>query len=356
MSTATEHPIDDPNSANLNSDNSNKSPIRLALIGAGHFARDSHLPSLLHHPDLFEIAAVYSRTTTSAQTLAEQIPYPVDISTDLDALLVRDDIEAVDILLPIAEIPDAISRSFQAGKHLLSEKPIAPDLATGHALLTQYAHHPNIVWMVGENWRYEESFLRVAEMIRTGLIGTPLTCHWAIYTPITAKNKYYHTLWRRDSSFPGGFILDSGVHHIAALRMMVGEIVEVSATMRQNSPDLPPADTVAATLTFGNGVIGTYLATYATGAPWPPQLHIGGSEGSIRVQRKEIELTRDGQTERVDTEGFDGVEKELVAFAEAIRKSIPHHNSPDAAMRDLAVMEALLASAATGQPVAPALI
>lgn len=342
MSTVTARPID--------------SPIRLALIGAGVFARDSHLPSLLRHSDLFEIVAVYSRTTTTAQTLAEQIPYAVDVSTDLDALLERPDIEAVDILLPIAEIPNVIRRALKAGKHLLSEKPIAPDLATGHDLLAQYAHHPNTVWMVGENWRYEDSFLQVAEIIRSGLIGIPLTCHWTIYTPITAKNKYYHTLWRRDSSFPGGFLLDSGVHHVAALRLMVGEIVQVSATARQNSPDLPPADTLAATLTFANGVIGTYLVTYAIGAPWPPQLHIGGSDGCIRVQRKEIELTRNGQTEHIETPGFDGVEKELVAFATAIRQSIPHHNSPDAAMRDLAVMEALLASAATGQPVAPLLI
>jgi predicted dehydrogenase len=140
---------------------------------------------------------------------------------------------------------------------------------------------------------------------------------------------------------------------VAALRLILGEITQVSATIRQNSPDLPPADTLAANLTFANGVIGTYLATYATAAPWPPQLYIGGSAGSLRVQRKEIELTRDGKTERIETAGFDGVEQELLAFADSIRTNAPHRNSPAEALRDLAVVEALLTSAATGQPISP---
>ncbi|MCC6457114.1 MAG: Gfo/Idh/MocA family oxidoreductase [Caldilineaceae bacterium] len=328
-------------------------PIRLALIGAGIYARDAHLPSLLRHPDIFEIAAIYSRTKTTAQSLAEQIPHPVDLYTDLGALLARPDIEAVEILLPIPALPAAIRQTLAAGKHLLSEKPIAPDVATGRELLTQHAHHPEIIWMVGENWRYEDAYLQAAEIVRSGLIGTPLTCHWAIYTPITAKSKYYHTLWRRDSSSPGGFLMDGGIHHLAALRLILGEITQVSATTRQNSPDLPPADTLAATLTFANGVIGTYLATYAIAAPWPPQLYIGGTQGSLRLQRKEIELTREGKTERIETAGFDGVEKELLAFASSIRSHTPHRNLPAAALRDLAVVEAMLDSAASGRPVTP---
>lgn len=330
---------------------SNQNPIRLALIGAGIFARDTHLPSLLRHPHRFEIVAIYSRTHATAQSFAEQIPYPVEIFTDLDALLARTDIEAVDIILPIAALPEATRKALAAGKHVISEKPIAADVATGRELLAQYAHHSGINWMVGENWRYEAAFLKAAEIVQSGLIGTALTCHWAIYTPITNQNKYYHTLWRRDSSIPGGFLMDGGVHHLAALRLVLGELTQVSATVRQNSPNLPPADTIAATLTFANGAIGTYVATYATGAPWPPQLYIGGSKGNIRVQRKEIEITLGGQTERVELDGFDGVEKELLAFADSIRTGIPHRNTPAEALADLTAVEALLTSAATNQPV-----
>jgi predicted dehydrogenase len=332
-------------------------PIRLALIGAGIFARDAHLPSLLRHPDQFVIVAIYSRTMTNAQSLAQQIPYTVAIYTELEPLLARPDIDAVDVLLPIMALPAAVRQALKVGKHVLSEKPVAPDVATGRQLLADYAQmntsSPNLIWMVGENWRYEDTFLQAADIVHRGLIGTPLTCHWAIYTPITAKSKYYHTLWRRDSSSPGGFLMDGGIHHMAALRLILGEITQVSAIMRQNSPDLPPADTVAATLTFANGVTGAYLATYAIGAPWPPQLYIGGTAGALRLQRREIELTREGKTERIETTGFDGVEKELLAFAASIRSGAPHRNAPEETLRDLAVMEAILDSATSGKPLAP---
>jgi predicted dehydrogenase len=331
--------------------------LRLALVGAGVFARDAHVPSLLRHPDRFRIAAVYSRTQATAASLAQVIPYPVPLFTDLDALLAQPEVDAVDILLPIAVAPDAIRRSLAAGKHVISEKPIAPDTATARRLLADYAHHPQTVWMVGENWRYEAAFLTAADLVREGAIGAPLTCHWAIYSPVTSQSKYYHTRWRRDSSFPGGFVLDGGVHHMATLRLILGEITEVTATARQVYRDLPPLDTLAATLRFANGCLGTYLATYATGAPWPPHLYIAGERGSLRVQRREVEIARGGKTDRIECAGFDGVEKELLAFAQSIRTGAPHLNTPEQALADLAVMEAILASAArSGRPtqVAPA--
>ncbi len=328
-------------------------PVRIALVGAGIFVRDAHLPSLLRLPERFQIVAIYSRQEATAAALAQQIPYPVELYTDLAALLARDDIEAVDVALPIPVMPGVVARCLAAGKHVISEKPIAPDVAQGQALLAQRRQHPTPVWMVGENWRYEEAFLQAARLIREGAIGRPLTCHWAIYTPITANSKYYHTTWRRDSSFPGGFILDGGIHHVAALRLILGEIEEVTAALVQNSPALPPADTVSATLRFENGVLGAYLATYATGTPWPPLLHIAGELGCLRVQRREVEVVANGETRRLSCAGFNGVEVELAAFADAIRLGRGHRNPPEEALQDLAVMEAILRAAEAGRAVTP---
>jgi predicted dehydrogenase len=329
-------------------------PVRLALVGAGIFARDAHVPSLLRLGDLFEIVAIYSRSEATAAGLAAQIPYPVEVTTDLDALLARGDVEALDVMLPITVAPAVLEQALASGKAVLSEKPIGPDVATGLRLMEFHALHPSTLWMVGENWRYEAAFLQAAELIRSGAIGEPLTCHWAVYTPITAKSKYYNSAWRRDSTLAGGFLLDGGVHHVAALRLILGEIAEVTATAAQRSPELPPVDTLAATLRFENGVLGGYVATYATAAPWPPQLYIAGREGTLRVQRREIELTADDATQTLTTEGYNGVEVELKAFAQTIRQGQPHRNPPVEALQDLAVLEAMLESAATGRAVRPA--
>lgn len=330
-------------------------PIRVALIGAGVFAQDAHVPSLLRHPDRFEIVAVYSRTQASAAALAEQIPQDVDLYTDLDALLARRDIEAVDIVLPINVQAGMIPAALAAGKHVLSEKPIAPDIMTARQLLSTYAtRQASAVWMVGENWRYEDAYIRAAALIQEGAIGTPVTSAWISYTSFSPQSKYYHTTWRRDGSVPGGFLLDGGVHHIAAMRMVLGEITAVTATARQVSPDLKPLDTLSASVSFDNGVLGTYLVTYAAGAGWTPSFDIVGTEGTLRVQRRQIELTRGEETEQIDVDGYNGVEWELVAFADAIRHGSAHRNTPEAGLRDLAVIEAMLQAAKTGRRVEPA--
>ncbi|HXV43829.1 MAG TPA: Gfo/Idh/MocA family oxidoreductase, partial [Anaerolineae bacterium] len=185
----------------------NTEPVRLALIGAGIFARDVHVPALLELENIFEIVAIYSRSQTSAVALAEKLPGQVEAVTDLPALLARDDIEAVNIILPIDVMPGIIEMALRSGKHVISEKPLAPNVATGRELLSIHAQQPGQVWMVGENWRYEEAFEQAAAIVHSGEIGRPLLCHWVVYNPINPDNKYYHTPWRRSGDFPGGFLL-----------------------------------------------------------------------------------------------------------------------------------------------------
>jgi predicted dehydrogenase len=326
-------------------------PIRLAFIGAGIFARDAHLPSLQALGDTFELAAIYSHRLETAALLRDHLPHPVDVTGDLDALLARDDIDAVDVLLPIHIIPDAVMRALRAGKHVISEKPAAPDLATGRQLLAHYARHPGPVWMVAENWRYEPAFVQAAALVREGAIGRPLLCHWAIHTNMTPHNKYYATAWRRSGAFPGGFLLDGGVHHVAGLRLVLGEIASVSAALTQHRPDLPPADTLSATLTFDSGVVGSYAVTYASDAPWPPALRIVGERGALAMPRDHLELTQDEHTRRIPLPPHQSVQDELAAFAAAIRDGTPHRNPPEQGVQDVAVVEAMLKAAESGRRV-----
>jgi predicted dehydrogenase len=272
----------------------------------------------------------------------------VRVFTDYAAFLADPAIEAVNIVLPIPVMPAFVTQALTAGKHIISEKPIAADLATAHRLLDHYARSSGLVWMVGENWRYESAFVQAAEIVRSGAIGRPVTSHWAVFTPVTPKSKYYGSAWRESGEVRGGYILDGGVHHVAGLRLIVGEIVQVSATLKQVASHLPPADTLAAHLLFANGAVGTYLVSYAVAAPWPAHLYIVGEKGALRMQRGEVELTMAGETEVRTYNKFDGVELDLIAFADAIRAGQLHANPPEEALRDLAVVDALLRSAAEG--------
>ena len=45
--------------------------VRLAMVGAGIYPRDAHLPALARLQERFELAAVFSRSESSARALAE---------------------------------------------------------------------------------------------------------------------------------------------------------------------------------------------------------------------------------------------------------------------------------------------
>ena len=104
------------------------------LPGAGLFPSTAYLPSLIPHAALFSLKAVYSRSTSSAQSLAtayaDALPdldlANIGIYSDaadqdggLDELLKGDDVEAVLIALPIVMQAGLVERCLEAGKHVL---------------------------------------------------------------------------------------------------------------------------------------------------------------------------------------------------------------------------------------------
>ncbi len=325
----------------------NDSPIRIGFIGAGLFARDVHVPSLLSLEDTYQIVAVQSRTRDSAEKLAEIVPYAVDITTDMDALLARDDIDVVALLLPIPLLPDAVEKALKSGKHVVSEKPIAPDVATGKRLLA-LPRADGQQWMVAENWRYEAMYQQAGEIVDSGVLGAPIVFNWAIHIAVNPDNKYYHTAWRRSGDFPGGFLLDGGVHHIAAIRQILGEVDSVTAMVTQAKDDLPPADTLVATLRMKSGALGTYTVTYAATGQMPDMLDIVCAKGSMRVNREVLKAVHGEEQIMPVPQKPDGVSEEYRALALTLNGGSAHINTPEQALQDVAVLEAMLESARTG--------
>jgi predicted dehydrogenase len=331
-------------------------PIRIAVLGSGIFARDAHLPALSALPDLFEVAAIYSRTAEKAKALAATLPRPADTTTDLPALLRRDDIDAVDVILPILTEPEVILAALKAGKHVISEKPVAADVARGKALLQAAAKLTQAngrVWMVAENFRYIQEFNLAGQMVRRGDIGQPVQFCWTTYVNMSPQDKYYHTPWRRANNFPGGLLLDKGVHNMAAMRTIMGEVESVCAFAAQWRDDLPPVDTLSATLRFESGAFGVFTITVVAACPWGDQLHVVGDEGALRIDANRLEVTAAGG--KTSTQSFTGnnVLAELTEYAHAIQQGVKPVATPAEALQDVAIIEAMLESARTGAAVRP---
>jgi predicted dehydrogenase len=99
-------------------------PLAVGLAGAGPWARHVHAPTMAAGPET-RLAGVWSRTEASASALAAV--HGVATFPSFDALL--DSCEAVALAVPPAVQPDLAVRAAGAGKALLLEKPLAPDVA-----------------------------------------------------------------------------------------------------------------------------------------------------------------------------------------------------------------------------------
>lgn len=118
---------------------------------------------------------------------------PSESGKSLDDLLARGDIEAVIVVLPINNQPEVIKKALAAGKHVLSEKPVARDVATAKELIDWYRSLSNPpIWAVAENYRYTRSLTEAAKAVKD-LGGKVLTFHLKRYGLVKEDDKYFNT-------------------------------------------------------------------------------------------------------------------------------------------------------------------
>ncbi|KAL2811609.1 hypothetical protein BJX63DRAFT_444028 [Aspergillus granulosus] len=344
--------------------------IGVALLGAGVFAKKEHLPAIKLCPSL-SLKAVYSRSQTSAENFVaaadEEIEAYFDSpgipSKSLDDLLKRDDIAAVIIAVAIPVAPDIIKRALAAGKHVLSEKPIAPDVKTARELM-EYHHKQttSVIWAVGENFRFWES-VHKAVSILTEMRGSLITFSVTAYSFMDATNPYYHSDWRQKPIFQGGYLLDGGVHFAAVLRTLLGalgrKVNRVSAYTTSFQAHLPPVDTVHAVLRTDNGRSGTYVSSVGIQAKRVMEFEIVTDKGSVTYRPFQMEIVvkreQGGEWEEQSLPAplMWGVKEEVAAFAEGISTGkLDSKLSTLDALEDLRIVEAMLRSGgAQGLPV-----
>ncbi|KAJ7698931.1 hypothetical protein B0H17DRAFT_1049739 [Mycena rosella] len=352
----------------------------IAILGAGLFAKEAHLPALVAlGGDAPPLIAVYSRSEKSARELSDAAvasglaPAPAiyhdgDPSTDLDALLARSDIAAVVVVLPITTQPSIILKALAAGKHVLSEKPVAPTVAEGISLINTYneKYKKNLVWRVAENFEAEPGFRAAGEAIAAGKIGKVTFFKAAVTNHIDVDNKYYKTPWRTIPDYQGGFLLDGGVHTVGALRTMLPEpLTHLSSFASLNHEYLKPHDTIHAVAKAGahfHGIVELSFGFPTKSTPSSDAFVITGTEGWMTVNFAKLEGTGsvlrivikhavkvEGKpTEEVE-EVVDvpqkGVEAEFASFFDAVvGKETLALGDPLEALKDVAFIQAGLNS------------
>lgn len=343
------------------------------------------MPAIAKASAVIDLRAIYSRSKSSAESLREALDpsvrdnvslyyfEPENAETSLDVLLARSDITAVIIALPIPVQPSVIKKALEAGKHVLSEKPVAADVATAKALLAKYemTHRPRgLVWLVAENFAFESAFLKARDLISGGQLGTIRHFDVALYAFVPPDGKYQMTAWRTKPQYQGGFLLDGGVHWASVIRTLFdGSTIAspfVNGRTEKMQAYIEPADTLRAIVELSGGphdkLQGNLTLSFGieTASLQTRAVTVLGSKGTLAIDKVGskylLRLPLDKLAAEEDLHERAGVDIGVETFAKAVLAGIDSQEfalasekgGPKRALWDLSVIEASLKSAVAG--------
>lgn len=266
--------------------------VRLALVGCGAIAA-AHLAGAEHVGARIRVTAVVDPDEERRQRFVDRCRAPGFASLDEALERAGDEFDAVDIMVPHDLHERVTIAALRAAKHVLLEKPLAPDLAACDRILTEAATAPGtgrgpLVFLVAEQSQFWPDVIEAARLIETGAIGAPLfarACYWDPGVLPTYLPPDQPVPWRfRLDRAGGGLAIDGGAHWIRPLRMMLGEIDEVVAVTGRHVDRMEGESWLQSILRFRSGVTATFEAFASTAPMAPVELfRVTGTEGELVI-------------------------------------------------------------------------
>jgi predicted dehydrogenase len=144
--------------------------LGIGVVGVGRWAGLAHLPGWARD-DRCRIVGVCDREPERAAAAAER--YGAEVATeDYRVLLDRDDIDVIDVVTRDGEHFPVNLAAVEAGKHVLSEKPVAHDHHDVRRI-AELARSKGLKTKVGFTFRYSPAVRYLKDMIARGDLGTP---------------------------------------------------------------------------------------------------------------------------------------------------------------------------------------
>lgn len=304
--------------------------IRLAVIGTGLAWEKLHYPAILELGDKYKIVALCNRTKQDAMEFAKKIKLDsANVYDNYDEMLKRQDIDAVDVLVPIQlnyQVSEAVAKS---GRNFICEKPLAPDMEQATKFL-EISKKYKVKIMIAENYRYNEENNKIKEIVESGKIGEVVYFfknNVVCFPCEMDAGSYADTEWRQHPRFPGGAFLDAALHDIAAMRHIFGKVECVQAFGKPQKEDFSPYKSVNSSILFESGVIGhfSYFPSGFESQKPPIGFRIFGTNGEIYLEEKTCGIINiaynNGTSEKVSFVPERGYYNELLNFYNAVNNT-----------------------------------
>jgi phthalate 4,5-cis-dihydrodiol dehydrogenase len=252
--------------------------INVGIIGAG-FWGEKHADAIQQLPG---VRLVASNRTNSAALQSFTDKYGGRGYTRYQDLLKDKEVEAVVITTPHHLHTQILVEAAQAGKHILLEKPMAPNLEECDRMI-QAAREHSVTFMVGHTNHFVPVYMTVKRLLESGEFGDPVMIVDRTLKRWWAPNRRD---WHLDRDLGGGMWMTIGVHNVDRMVWLTGSRVQsVSAHLDTCFHNQRADDIGSAFLRFENGIAGTAITVgYKTGAPCF-DTEIVCTNGLIRVDK-----------------------------------------------------------------------
>lgn len=249
----------------------------IGVVGGGMIG-NFHARAIKELPNA-ELVAVCEKVPERGQKFAAD--YGCKCYEDLAKFLNDDRIDVVTVGTPSSMHRDVAVAAAQAGKHCLVEKPIEITLPRIDAILEAHEKAGTTVGGIF-NMRYEATTKLLKEAVDRGRFGR-MTFGMA-YGPWWRDQAYYDLggwrgKWEIDG---GGAMMNQGIHTIDLLQYFMGSAKRVCAFASLLCHErIEVEDTIAATVEFASGALGTMACTTSM---WPGhyrQIEVAGDQGTV---------------------------------------------------------------------------
>lgn len=268
-----------------------KDTIRVGFIGAGGNTRSRHIPGLKAQAGV-ELAAVANRSVASGRRIAREFGIE-KVCADWQEVLNDDSIDAICIgTWPYMHETLTVA-SLEAGKHVMCEARMAMNSAEGHRMLAASRRHPRLTAQIVPSPMTLPFDQTIIAMISGGFIGEliALDARIAAGSDFPNPNAPFH--WRHDRTLSGNNIMSMGIWYEGMMRW-VGPMKTVNAvgqsvinhrrdeSGRRQASTIPDHVDITGELELG-GQMRLNVTTVAGLAAYPIDIHIFGSEGTLRL-------------------------------------------------------------------------
>ncbi len=253
--------------------------LRLALVGCGRIAQN-HFAALKQHAARVELVAVCDNQPAALEK-AVALTGAAGFAS-LDALLAGSDADLVVLCTPSGLHPRQAIRVAQAGRHVLSEKPMATKWDEGVAMVRACRDADVKLFVVKQN-RLNGTLQLVKRAVEQGRFGRMAMVTVNVFW--TRPQSYYDDApWRGRWDMDGGAFMNQASHYVDMVDWLVGPVDNVHAYTATLARDIEAEDTGVMSLRLRSGALASVNVTMLTHKKnFEGSITLLGERGTVRV-------------------------------------------------------------------------